>query len=77
MHELPDDDSWITEQRQAIGNRVRAERERQNITQEQLILAARIDRVTLWRVESGEEWKASTLLRIARVLGVSLSDLVG
>lgn len=76
MHELPDDDSWITAQRQAIGNRVRAERERQHITQEELILAARIDRVTLWRVETGEEWKASTLLRIARVLGVPLRDLV-
>ncbi len=77
MHVLPDDDSWITDERRAIGDRVRAERERQNITQEQLILAARIDRVTLWRVETGEEWKASTLLRIARVLGVPLSALVG
>ncbi|MFF5984442.1 helix-turn-helix domain-containing protein [Streptomyces olindensis] len=77
MHVLPDDDSWIAEELRAIGDRIRAERERQNLTQEQLILAARIDRVTLWRVETGEEWKASTLLRIARVLGIPLSDLVG
>lgn len=77
MHVLPDDDSWLTEERRTIGNRIRAERERQNLTQERLILAAGIDRVTLWRVETGEESKLSTLLRIARVLGVRLSDLIG
>ncbi|WP_031104252.1 helix-turn-helix domain-containing protein [Streptomyces sp. NRRL S-146] len=77
MHVLPDDDSWLAEERRAIGNRIRAERERQNLTQERLILAAGIDRVTIWRVETGEESKLSTLLRIARVLGVPLRDLVG
>lgn len=76
MHVLPDDDSWLTEERRAIGDRIRAERERQNLTQERLILAAGIDRVTLWRVETGEESKLSTLLRIARVLGVPLADLL-
>lgn len=77
MHVLPDDDSWLADERRAIGNRIRAERELQNVTQERLILAAGIDRVTLWRVETGEESKVSTLLRIARVLGVPLRDLVG
>ena len=77
MHVLPDDDSWIADERRAIGDRIRAERERQNLTQERLILAAGIDRVTIWRVETGEESKLSTLLRIARVLGVPLRDLVG
>ena len=77
MHVLPDDDSWLADERRAIGNRIRAERELQNVTQERLILASGIDRVTLWRVETGEESKVSTLLRIARVLGVPLRDLVG
>jgi transcriptional regulator with XRE-family HTH domain len=77
MHVLPDDDSWLTDERRAIGDRIRAERERQNLTQERLILAAGIDRVTLWRVETGEESKLSTLLRIARVLGVPLAELIG
>ncbi|MEU0584603.1 helix-turn-helix transcriptional regulator [Streptomyces sp. NPDC006132] len=77
MHVLPDDDAWITEERRAIGDRIRAERERQDLTQERLILAAGIDRVTLWRVETGEESKLSTLLRIARVLGVPLAELIG
>ena len=77
MHVLPDDDSWLTEERRAIGDRIRAERERQNLTQEGLVLAAGIDRVTLWRVETGEESKLSTLLRIARVLGVPLAEFLG
>ncbi|MEV5786966.1 XRE family transcriptional regulator [Streptomyces sp. NPDC052287] len=65
MRDLPDDNNWIPETRRAIGNRVRTERERQDLTQELDVLAARIDRVTLWRVETGEESKLGTLLRIA------------
>ncbi|MFJ5157005.1 helix-turn-helix domain-containing protein [Streptomyces sp. NPDC088353] len=77
MRDLPDDDSWIPEQRRAIGTRIRAERERQGLTQEQVILAARIDRVTIWRLETGQDTKLSTLLRIAFVLDVPLRDLIG
>lgn len=76
VQELPDDDSWLPEQRRAIGNRVRAERERQELTQEQVILAARLDRVTLWRLETGHDLKLSTLQRVAFVLDVPLADLV-
>ncbi|MFJ2259455.1 helix-turn-helix domain-containing protein [Streptomyces sp. NPDC087844] len=76
MQELPDDDAWITDRRRVIGARIRAERERQNLTQEQVILAGRIDRVTIWRVETGQETTLSTLLKIARVLDVPLPDLV-
>ncbi|MFC5199848.1 XRE family transcriptional regulator [Streptomyces kaempferi] len=65
MRDLPDDNNWIPEVRRTTGNRVRAERERQNLTRELVILAARIDRVTLWRVETGEESKLGALLRIA------------
>ncbi|WP_086765305.1 helix-turn-helix domain-containing protein [Streptomyces bobili] len=76
MRDLPDDDSWLTERRRAIGDRVREERHRQNLTQDQVWQAARIDRRTLQYVESGTEVKLSTLLRIAWVLDVPLSDLV-
>ncbi|WP_345942153.1 hypothetical protein [Streptomyces sp. SID2888] len=41
------------------------------------MLAARIDRVTIWRVETGQETQLSTLLRIAFVLDVPLRDLIG
>lgn len=76
MQDLPDDDAWIADRRRAIGARVRAEREHRNLTQEQVMLAARLDRVTIWRVETGQEMKLSTLLKIARVLDVSLADVV-
>ncbi len=76
VRDVPDDDTWIRERRQAIGARVRDNRMRLNLTQDQVVLAAGIDRVTLWRVESGEEAKLSTLLRIAWVLEVALAELV-
>lgn len=76
MPDLPDDDTWITERRRAIGINIRAERRRQNLTQDQVWLAARINRWTLQRVEAGEEMQLSTLLRVARALDVPLSDLV-
>ncbi|MFF0790365.1 helix-turn-helix domain-containing protein [Streptomyces spiralis] len=76
MQELPDDDSWLPDQRRAIGDRVRAERERQKLTQEQVMLAARIDRVTLWRLETGHDLKLSTLQRVAFVLDVPLADFL-
>ncbi|WP_328544563.1 helix-turn-helix transcriptional regulator [Streptomyces europaeiscabiei] len=76
MQELPDDDAWIAAHRRAVGDRVRAERLHQNLTQEKLYLAARVDRVTLQRVEAGEDVRLSTLLKIARALGVPLADLL-
>ncbi|QFR00704.1 helix-turn-helix transcriptional regulator [Streptomyces phaeolivaceus] len=76
MRELPDDDSWMLDDRRVIGARIRAERKRQRLSQNQLILAARIDRVTIWRVETGRDTSLSTLQRIAHVLDVPLSDLV-
>ncbi|MGW4757777.1 helix-turn-helix transcriptional regulator [Streptomyces chartreusis] len=76
MHDLPDDDSWITARRRAIGQAIRAERRRQGLTQDEVWLAARISRWTYQRIESGEETQLSTLLRIARVLDVPLADLV-
>ncbi|MEU6527888.1 helix-turn-helix transcriptional regulator [Streptomyces sp. NPDC046928] len=77
MRDLPDDDSWLPQRRRAIGQRVRAERLRQNLTQDQVWQAARIDRRTLQYVEAGEEMKLGTLLRIAYVLEVPPSDLFG
>ncbi|MEW1719764.1 helix-turn-helix transcriptional regulator [Streptomyces sp. NPDC093109] len=76
MRQLPDDDSWITDRRRAVGDRVRAARRAQNATQQDLYLAAQIDRITLQRVEAGENTGLHTLLRIAWVLDVPLADLV-
>jgi transcriptional regulator with XRE-family HTH domain len=76
VRDLPDDDQWIRDRRMAIGTRIREERERQKLTQDDVWLAAHISRGTYQRVEYGEEVTLGTLLRIAWVLGVSLSDLV-
>jgi transcriptional regulator with XRE-family HTH domain len=76
VHHLPDDDHWLAERRRAIGDRIREERLHQNLTQDDVWMAARISRGTLQRVEAGEEMKLGTLLRIAFVLDVPLADLV-
>lgn|GEM_PF-2822102 len=76
MRDLPDDDNWLPERRRAIGERIRAERRRQNLTQDKVWLAAGLTRWTYQRAEYGEEVQISTLLRIAYVLDVPLADLV-
>ncbi|MFF7947039.1 helix-turn-helix domain-containing protein [Streptomyces griseorubiginosus] len=73
--DLPDDDSWMYTQRQAIGARIRAERRRQQLTQDEVWIAAGLTRWTYQRAEYGEDIKLSTLQRIARVLGVPLAEL--
>lgn len=76
MRDLPDDDTWIPERRRAIGDRIRAARLHQNLTQEAVCLAARVDRVTYQRVEAGQDTLLSTLLRIVWVLDVPLAQLL-
>ncbi|MFD3574789.1 helix-turn-helix transcriptional regulator [Streptomyces sp. NPDC058644] len=76
MRDLPADDTWITDRRRAVGAAIRAERVRQGLTQDDVWVAARVNRWTVQRVEAGEDSTLSTLLRISKVLGVPLSDLV-
>lgn len=76
MRDLPDDDTWLTARRRDTGDRIRAERLRQNLTQEQVLLAAGVARWTYQRAEAGEEVTVSTLRRIAWVLDVPLADLL-
>ena len=77
MRDLPDDDDWIAERRRAIGERFRAERLRQNLTQDAVYLTSGVSRYTLQRVESGAEVRLSTLIRIAWVLELPLAELLG
>ena len=77
LRDLPDDDDWIRARQQAIGERVRSERLRKNLTQEAVSLGAGIDRRSLQALEAGQANPTSeTLLRLAYVLDVPLSDLV-
>lgn len=74
----PHDDAWLYEHSRILGERIRTERHRQHITQERLYLDAGISRDVLQRIEAGQHNPTLfTLLRIARVLDVPLTQLVG
>ncbi|MGW0865725.1 helix-turn-helix transcriptional regulator [Streptomyces sp. NPDC002611] len=75
VRDLPDEDEWLPERLRAVGARIREERLRQKASQDSVWMAARISRWTYQRVERGEEFNFSTLLRIAWVLDMSLSEL--
>lgn len=73
----PSADDWLHDRRHAIGVRIRAERVRQNLTQERLHLAAGISRWSLQEIEAGRNNPTlDTLLRLARALDTPLADLV-
>ncbi len=61
----------------ALGDAIRKTRLKQGLTQEDLALAADVDRGYLGRVERGDNNVALlTLLKIAQALGVSIKDLM-
>ncbi|MFI9244120.1 helix-turn-helix domain-containing protein [Streptomyces sp. NPDC053086] len=77
MPTLPDDDAWLRRERQAIGDRIRVTRLRDNRTQESVFLAAGVSRSDYQGVESGTaDARITTLLKIAAVLGVHVTDLL-
>lgn len=77
MPQLPDDDAWLLAERKAIGDRIRVERIRQNRTQESVFLAADVARKTYQDIEAGAvDARITSLLRIARVLGIHPADLL-
>ncbi|MEV6124339.1 helix-turn-helix transcriptional regulator [Streptomyces sp. NPDC052077] len=76
MRDLPEDEDWTAARLREIGDRVRAERRRQRLTQDEVWQAARVDRRTVQNIEAGREMKVTTLLRIAWVLEVSPADFL-
>ncbi|MFD5566678.1 helix-turn-helix domain-containing protein [Streptomyces cadmiisoli] len=77
MPTLPDDDDWLREERRAIGDRIRVTRMRQDRTQESVFLAAGLARSTYQDIEAGTaDARVSSLLKISRVLGVHVTDLL-
>lgn len=77
MPRLPDDDAWLLQERRAIGDRIRVRRLRDNRTQESVYLAAGLSRSTYQQIEAGSrDARIGSLLRIARVLGVHVTDLL-
>ncbi|MFE4548265.1 helix-turn-helix transcriptional regulator [Streptomyces sp. NPDC056785] len=77
MHELPDNDDWLRSRQRQIGERVQAARLRRSITQEALYLAAGVDRRTIQTLEAGTgNPTVATLLRVAHVLNVPVTDFI-
>ncbi|MEV5882786.1 helix-turn-helix transcriptional regulator [Streptomyces sp. NPDC052020] len=73
----PTDDEWIDREALRIGRRIREVREHHNLTQERVILAVPMNRAHYQAIEAGRANPTlRTLLRIARVIGVPLEDLV-
>lgn len=71
---LPD---WVLQRRRAIGDNIRAERKRQQLTQERLGDAVGLDRKTVNRIEQGTHATLiDHLLLVADALDVPLADLV-
>ncbi|MGW3195182.1 helix-turn-helix transcriptional regulator [Streptomyces sp. NPDC001118] len=77
MPHLPDDDAWLQRERRAIGDRIRVTRIRDNRTQESVFLAAGVARSSYQEIEAGtSDPRITTLLKIAHVLGVHVTDLL-
>lgn len=73
----PDDHQWLLRERQRIGRRIRDERMDRNLTQEAVFLAVPLTRSFYQEIESGQANPTlDMLLRIARALGVTISDLL-
>lgn len=73
--EPPDD--WVLARRRQIGDNIRDARRYRNLSQEAVALAAGIERPTLVRIEGAHaSARIDTLIRIAAVLDIELSELV-
>jgi transcriptional regulator with XRE-family HTH domain len=70
-------DVVATEGRRTIGNRIRQLRESARLTQEELAKAAGIGRVTLVRIENGEQSpRYETLVALSRALRRPVAELL-
>lgn len=68
---------WVLNRRRAIGAHIRDARLAANLTQETVALRIGIDRPSIVLIEQGQRNATiDTLIRIADVLNVPLSDLV-
>lgn len=70
-------DEWVIARRRQIGDNIRDARRTRGLSQEAVALAAGIERPTLVRIEAAQaSARIDTLIRIAAVLDIELSELV-
>jgi transcriptional regulator with XRE-family HTH domain len=71
------DDEWLLQERRRIGRCIRVAREDHNLTQEKVYLAVPVNRAHYQQIEAGQANPTlDMLLRIARAIGVTISDLL-
>lgn len=77
LHDPPDDDEWLLREYRRIGRCIRDARVDHNLTQERVFLAVPLTRSYYQEIEAGQANPTlETLLRIARVIGVPIADLL-
>lgn len=76
--DLPNtNDEWLRRERRRIGKCIQAARIDHNLTQEAVFLAIPLNRAYFQQIEAGQANPSlDVLLRIARVIGVTISDLL-
>jgi transcriptional regulator with XRE-family HTH domain len=72
-----EEDEWLRRERQRVGRCIRHAREDRGLTQERVFHAIPMNRSHYQQIESGEANPTlDMLLRIARAIGVAISDLL-
>jgi predicted transcriptional regulator len=66
----------IEQKLKAIGEKVKAERKVINKNYEKFAIENNINKVTLFRIETGDNYKMSSLLKVLNTIGISLEDLL-
>lgn len=70
-------DDWLLRERRRIGRCIRDARIDHSLTQEHVFLAASVNRSFYQQIEGGDANPSlETLLRIARAIGVNISELL-
>lgn len=77
LHDPSGSDDWLLRERRRIGRHIRDARVDRSLTQEQVFLAASVNRSFYQQIEGGDANPSlETLLRIARAIGVTISELL-
>jgi hypothetical protein len=66
----------IEQKLKEIGEKVKAERKVINKNYEKFAIENQINKVTLFRIETGENYKMSSLLQVLNAIEISLEDLL-
>jgi transcriptional regulator with XRE-family HTH domain len=70
-------EDWVLDARRAVGDQIRRVREHHNLSQVDVCGRSGVDVATYSRIEQGHSSpKLDTLLRIARAIGVPVSELM-